>query len=107
MDTLETIEACNLKLGRCRHFMKSIKVCEYARSRSFHDDLMFQDWASGEHSQDQWSSGSLVYQNRTMININVMHEAVEKRFIVGHVLQFSDLSLFINKYLHFIAQYLY
>ena len=28
MDILETIEACNLKLGRCRHFMKSIEVCE-------------------------------------------------------------------------------
>ena len=37
--------------------MKSIKVCEYSRSRSFHDDLMLLDQASGEHSQDQWSSG--------------------------------------------------
>ena len=37
--------------------MKSIKVCEYSRSRSFHDDLILQDQASGEHSQDQWSSG--------------------------------------------------
>ena len=37
--------------------MKSIKVCEYSRSRSFHDDLIFQDQASGERSQDQWSSG--------------------------------------------------
>ena len=36
--------------------MKSIKVCEYSRSRSFHDDLILQDQASGEHSQDQWSS---------------------------------------------------
>ena len=35
--------------------MKSIKVCEY--SRSFHDDLILQDQASGERSQDQWSSG--------------------------------------------------
>ena len=26
--------------------MKSIKVCEYSRSRSFHDDLMLQDQAS-------------------------------------------------------------
>ena len=40
--------------------MKSIKVCEYSRSRSFHYDLILQDQASGEHSQDQWSSG-LVY----------------------------------------------
>ena len=37
--------------------MKSIKVCEYSRSRSFHDDLILQDQDSGEHSQDQWSSG--------------------------------------------------
>ena len=40
--------------------MKSIKVCEYSRSRSFHDDLIHQDQASGERSQDQWSSGSNV-----------------------------------------------
>ena len=37
--------------------MKSIKVCEYSRSRSFHYDLILQDEASGERSQDQWSSG--------------------------------------------------
>ena len=37
--------------------MKSIKVCENSRSRSFHDDLILQDQASGERSQDQWSSG--------------------------------------------------
>ena len=37
--------------------MNSIKVCEYSRSRSFHDDLILQDQASGERSQDQWSSG--------------------------------------------------
>ena len=40
--------------------MKSIKVCEYSMSRSFHYDLILQDQASGERSQDQWSSG--VYQ---------------------------------------------
>ena len=38
--------------------MKSIKVCEYSRSMSFHEDLILQDQASGEHSQDQWSSSS-------------------------------------------------
>ena len=38
--------------------MNSIKVCEYSWSRSFHDDLILQDQASGERSQDQWSSGS-------------------------------------------------
>ena len=37
--------------------MNSKKVCEYSRSRSFHDDLILQDQASGERSQDQWSSG--------------------------------------------------
>ena len=36
--------------------MNSIKVCEYSRSRSFHDDLILQDQASGERSQDHWSS---------------------------------------------------
>ena len=34
--------------------MKSIKVW----SRSFYDDLILQDQASGERSQDQWSSGN-------------------------------------------------
>ena len=43
--------------------MNSIKVCEYSRSRSFHDDLILQDQASGERSQDQWSSGSLPWGN--------------------------------------------
>ena len=37
--------------------MNSVKVCEYSRSRSFYDDLILQDQASGERSQDQWSSG--------------------------------------------------
>ena len=40
--------------------MNSIKVCEYSRSRSFHDDLILQDQASGERSQDHWSSGFLM-----------------------------------------------
>ena len=47
--------------------MKSIKVCEYSRSRSFHDDLILQDQASGERSQDQWSSG--LKQKILFINI--------------------------------------
>ena len=42
--------------------MNSIKVCEYSRSRSFHDDLILQDQASGERSQDQWSSGSMSFR---------------------------------------------
>ena len=35
-------------------------MCEYSRSRSFHDDLILQDQASGERSQDHWSSGLFV-----------------------------------------------
>ena len=42
--------------------MNSIKVCEYSRSRSFHDDLILQDQASGERSQDHWSSGLMKKQ---------------------------------------------
>ena len=30
-------------------------------SMSFHDDFMLQDQASGERSQDQWSSGLQYY----------------------------------------------
>ena len=41
--------------------MNSIKVCEYSRSRSFHDDLILQDQASGERSQDHWSSGLYLF----------------------------------------------
>ena len=41
--------------------MNSIKVCEYSRSRSFYDDLILQDQASGERSQDQWSSGYFLF----------------------------------------------
>ena len=49
--------------------MKSIKVCEYSRSRSFHDDLILQDQASGERSQDQWSSGTLNASSREWLSI--------------------------------------
>ena len=35
-------------------------MCEYSRSGSFHYDLILQDQASGEGSQDQWSSGSVI-----------------------------------------------
>ena len=58
---LETIAARDLKLCRCRQLVKLIKVCEFSRSRSFHDDLILQDQASGERSQDQWSSGKLIH----------------------------------------------
>ena len=47
--------------------MKSIKLCEYSRSRSFRDDLILQDQASGERSQDQWTSG---YYVKTTLQIS-------------------------------------
>ena len=43
--------------------MNSIKVGEYSRSRSFHYDLILQDQASGERSQDQLSSGLFFVEN--------------------------------------------
>ena len=49
--------------------MNSIKVCEYSRSRSFYDDLILQDQASGERSQDQWSSGFFSH-SKSMETIN-------------------------------------
>ena len=50
---------------------KGVKVCEYSRSRSFHDDLILQDQASGERSQDQWSSGSKIFFSETAWPIKV------------------------------------
>ena len=32
---LETIAACDLKVGRCRQLIEIMKACEYWRSRSF------------------------------------------------------------------------
>ena len=29
VDVLETIEACDLKVGRCRQLIDFMKVCEY------------------------------------------------------------------------------
>ena len=56
--------------------MNSIKVCEYSRSRSFHDDLILQDQASGERSQDHWSSG-LGHETGTT---NIFHLGLIKLF---------------------------
>ena len=63
--------------------MNAIKVCEYSRSRSFHDDLILQDQASGERSQDQWSSGLMI--ERSLICFQFLHilsnvVSVVKRF---------------------------
>ena len=46
-------------------------MCEY--SRSFHDELILQDQASGERSQDQWSSGIPV--SWTCENVRLVSEA--------------------------------
>ena len=37
VDFSETIEACDLKVGRYRQLIDFMKVCEYWRSRSFLD----------------------------------------------------------------------
>ena len=37
VDFSETIETCDLKVGRYRQLNDFMKVCEYSRSRSFHD----------------------------------------------------------------------
>ena len=37
VDFSETIEACDLKVGRYRQLIDFMKVCEYLRSRSFLD----------------------------------------------------------------------
>ena len=57
--------------------MKSIKVCEYSRSRSFHDDLILQDQASGERSQDQGSSG---FKKGLMLSVAVTLDQICDNF---------------------------
>ena len=37
VDFSETIEACDLKFGRCRQLIELMKIYEYLRSRSFLD----------------------------------------------------------------------
>ena len=37
MNFSETVEACDLKVGRCRQLIEFMKVCEYLRSLSFLD----------------------------------------------------------------------
>ena len=37
VDFSETIDACDLKIGRYRQLNDFVKVCEYRRSRSFLD----------------------------------------------------------------------
>ena len=42
VDFSETIEACDLKVGRYRQLIEIMKVCEYLRSRSFLYHIFFQ-----------------------------------------------------------------
>ena len=37
VDFAETVESCDLKVGRYRQLIDFMKVCEYRRSRSFLD----------------------------------------------------------------------
>ena len=70
--------------------MNSIKVCEYSRSRSFHDDLILQDQASGERSQDQWSSG--VFYSSGIRTLVAMLTLSFHRLIMGKV----EISYFLK-----------
>ena len=63
--------------------MKSIKVCEYSRSRSFHYDLILQDQASGERSQDQWSSG--IYGFGFMFYLNFICVIGKKKWLCYYI----------------------
>ena len=54
---LRSFKYQNLDYDFLRNHLVSIKVCEYSRSMSFSDDIMLQDQASGERTQDQWSFG--------------------------------------------------
>ena len=56
--------------------MNSIKVCEYSRSRSFHDDLILQDQASGERSQDHWSSGLFFFILFYILHLDYFSQSV-------------------------------
>ena len=73
--------------------MNSIKVCEYSRSRSFHDDLILQDQASGERSQDQWSSG---WHKRHKIEINRTEPKIKENVSVN-AYHSSQISHFMRK----------
>ena len=74
--------------------MKSIKVCEYSRSRSFHDDLILQDQDSGERSQDQWSSGHTFFQIMSEYD-----QTFDPSILIGHwdlISRFSDFALYLG-----------
>ena len=74
--------------------MNSIKVCEYSRSRSFHDDLIhvLQDQASGERSQDQWSSGLSFFSQFELTHfLGHFSEWIEGTLCAQLLVQFKDV----------------
>ena len=73
--------------------MKSIKVCEYSRSRSFHYDLILQDQASGERSQDQWSSGLLCVSHFTATSMSRYLQIVIKQETIFSPFDLSRLLI--------------
>ena len=75
--------------GFLRNQWVSIKVCEYSRSMSFYDHLRLQDQASGERSQDQWSSGLL----KCLISHVCLNEYVSDIVPDGHENNVRLLSL--------------
>ena len=49
---------------------------------SFHDDLILQDQASGEDSQDQWSSGLMIIDYLPWVLIERTRSLLENRLCV-------------------------
>ena len=90
--------------------MNSIKVCEYSRSRSFHDDLILQDQASGERSQDHWSSGckreraKKTFEGRIFEkNIEVVHNHKD----VGTTFSVYTPGIYADGYIVFVFPFIY
>ena len=74
--------------------MNSIKVCEYSRSRSFHDDLILQDQASGERSQDHWSSGFKYHFQCFRKLAEIPSKQGENQLLLKYMILFLILTLF-------------
>ena len=83
--------------------MNSIKVCEYSRSRSFHDDLILQDQASGERSQDQWSSGYSLWLHIIYIGFSRIIPKLLKYLL--YIMCFVTMEQMIVSHLHVEATY--
>ena len=68
VELLETIAACDLKVGRCRQLIEIMKVCEYLRLRPFLYHIfscfvLYSAKISGECLQDHWSSSQICHLN--------------------------------------------